>query len=207
MAVKLRLTRKGKKKQPFYRIVAADSRARRDGKYIEKIGYYNPLTNPAEVIIDEEKAFYWLKNGAIPTDTVENLFSKQGIMLKWHHIKQGHDDAKIEEEYKKWELLQLEKQKREEALAAQAKRKQETEPEATEPEPAPETAEEPVETEAKAEAPSEIEPEVEAKPVEEEVVAAQAEEETPEPEAMEAQPDEEPKSESQQNDETDESKK
>jgi len=204
LAVKLRLTRRGKKKQPFYRIVAADSRSRRDGKYIEKIGYYNPLTNPAEIIIDEEKAFYWLKNGAIPTDTVENLFSKKGIMLKWHHIKQGHDDAKIEEEYKKWELLQLERQKREEALAAQAKRKQE--PEATEPEPAPETAEETVETEVKPEATSEVESKAEAKPVEEEVAANKAEEETPEPEAMEPQPDEEPKSESQQADETDEAK-
>jgi small subunit ribosomal protein S16 len=60
----------GKKKQPFYRIVAADSRSRRDGKYIEKIGYYNPITNPAEIEIDEEKAFYWLKNGAIPTEMV-----------------------------------------------------------------------------------------------------------------------------------------
>jgi len=204
LAVKLRLTRRGKKKQPFYRIVAADSRSRRDGKYIEKIGYYNPLTNPAEIIIDEEKAFYWLKNGAIPTDTVENLFSKKGIMLKWHHIKQGHDDAKIEEEYKKWELLQLERQKREEALAAQAKRKQE--PEATEPEPAPETAEETVETEVKPEATSEVESKAEAKPGEEEVAATRAEEETPEPEALEAQPDEEPKSESQQADETDEAK-
>ena len=219
MAVKLRLTRKGKKKQPFYRIVAADSRSRRDGKYIEKIGYYNPITNPAEVVIDEEKVFYWLKNGAIPTDTVENLFSKKGIMLKWHHIKQGHDDAKVEEEYKKWELLQLERQKREEALAAQAKREQE--PEVTEEEPASETGEEQVapeakpdaspevepEVEAKPEAPSEVEPGVEAKPVEEEVVEIQPAEETPEPPVSEAQPDEEPKSESQQADETDESKK
>ncbi len=219
MAVKLRLTRKGKKKQPFYRIVAADSRSRRDGKYIEKIGYYNPITNPAEVVIDEEKVFYWLKNGAIPTDTVENLFSKKGIMLKWHHIKQGHDDAKVEEEYKKWELLQLERQKREEALAAQAKREQE--PEVTEEEPASETGEEQVapeakpdaspevepEVETKPEAPSEVEPGVEAKPVEEEVVEIQPAEETPEPPVSEAQPDEEPKSESQQADETDESKK
>ena len=205
MAVKLRLTRKGKKKQPFYRIVAADSRSRRDGKYIEKIGYYNPITNPAEVVIDEEKVFYWLKNGAIPTDTVENLFSKKGIMLKWHHIKQGHDDAKVEEEYKKWELLQLERQKREEALAAQAKREQE--PEVTEEEPASETGEEQVAPEAKPDAPPEVEPGVEAKPVEEEVVEIQPAEETPEPPVSEAQPDEEPKSESQQADETDESKK
>lgn len=118
----------GKKKQPFYRIVATDSRTRRDGKYIEKIGSYNPLTNPSEVIIDEEKAFYWLENGAIPSNTVKNLFSQKGIMLKWHFKKHGYDEAKAEEEYKKWELLQLEKQKRKEALEAQAKRDQETAP-------------------------------------------------------------------------------
>jgi len=126
LAVKLRLTRKGKKKQPFYRIVATDSRTRRDGKYIDRIGYYNPLANPSEIVIDEEKAFYWLKNGAIPSDTVKSLFSQKGIMLKWHYMKQHDlDEAKVEEEYKRWELLQLERQKREEALAAQAKREQE----------------------------------------------------------------------------------
>lgn len=123
MAVKLRLTRMGKKKQPFYRIVAADSRVRRDGKYIEKIGHYNPLTHPAEIVINEEKAFYWLKNGALPTDTVKNLFSKKGIMLKWRFMKKGYPQDKIDEEYKKWELLQWERQKREAALAAQAKHK------------------------------------------------------------------------------------
>jgi len=205
LAVKLRLTRKGKKKQPFYRIVAADSRSRRDGKYIEKIGYYNPLTNPAEVVIDEEKVFYWLKNGAIPTHTVENLFSKKGIMLKWHHIKQGHDEAKVEEEYKKWELLQMERQKREEALAAQAKREQE--PEVVEPEPVPEAEAEPAESELKPEAKPEAEPEVEAKPVEEEVAEAPVAEEAPEPPAPETQPDKAPESESQQAEEADESKK
>lgn len=127
MAVKLRLTRIGKKKQPFYRIVATDSRVRRNGKYIERIGYYNPLTHPAEIVINEEKAFYWLKKGAIPTEAVKSLFSKKGIILKWHFMKSGHNEAKIEEEYKKWELLQLEKQKREEALAAQAKQEQKQE--------------------------------------------------------------------------------
>jgi len=129
----------GKKKQPFYRIVATDSRTRRDGKYLEKIGYYNPLTNPSEVVIDEEKAFYWLKNGAIPSNTVKNLLSEKGIMLKWHFMKHGLDEAKIDEEYKKWELLQLEKQKRNEALAAQAKREEET---ATAEQPEPEVKEE-----------------------------------------------------------------
>jgi len=125
LAVKLRLTRMGKKKQPFYRIIAIDSRARRDGKYVEKIGHYNPLTNPAEIVVDEEKTFRWLKNGAIPTDTVKSLLSKKGILLKWNLMKKGLNEAQIDEEYKKWEVLQLERQKREEALAAQAKREEE----------------------------------------------------------------------------------
>ncbi len=125
MAVKLRLTRRGKKKQPFYRIVAADSRTARDGKYIEKVGLYNPLPDPAEVLIDEEKAFYWLSQGAIPTDTVKNLFSKKGIMLRWALKKKGLDEAKIEEEFKKWEVIQLEQQKKKEALAAQKIRESE----------------------------------------------------------------------------------
>lgn len=128
MAVKLRLTRMGKKKQPFYRIVAIDSRVRRDGKYIEKIGYYNPLTNPAQIVIDEEKAFRWLKNGAIPTDTVRSLFSRKGILLKWNLMKRGLPEAQISEEFKKWEVLQIERQKRQEALAAQAKSKKAASP-------------------------------------------------------------------------------
>lgn len=128
MPVKLRLTRMGKKKQPFYRIVAADSRTRRDGKYLEKIGHYNPLTDPADIVINEERAFYWLRNGAIPTDTVRSLFSRKGIMLKWHLMRAGYDQARMEEEIKKWELLQLEKRKKAEALAAQRSKKQEAKP-------------------------------------------------------------------------------
>ncbi len=83
MAVKIRLTRMGKKKQPAYRIVASDSRRPRDGKYLEQIGTYNPLTTPAEVKIDKEIAFKWLNDGAIPSDTVRNLFSKAGIMKEF----------------------------------------------------------------------------------------------------------------------------
>ena len=89
MAVKIRLTRMGRKKAPFYRVVVADSRSPRDGKVIDSIGTYNPLTTPAEIKIDEEAAQKWLNNGAIPTDTVKNLFSKAGIMEKYHNSKQG----------------------------------------------------------------------------------------------------------------------
>ena len=87
MAVKLRLKRMGAKQRPFYRIVAADSKSPRDGRFIEKVGTYNPITEPAEVVIDEQIALKWLNNGAIPTDTVRDLFSKQGIMKKFHEQK------------------------------------------------------------------------------------------------------------------------
>ena len=80
MAVKMRLTRMGDKKAPFYRVVVADSRVARDAKYIDLIGTYNPLTNPAEVKIDAEKAKTWIKNGAQPTDTVKALLVKEGIV-------------------------------------------------------------------------------------------------------------------------------
>jgi len=89
MAVKLRLKRMGAKKRPFYRVVAADARAPRDGRIIELIGTYNPLLEPAEIKIDEEKAIKWLKNGAQPTDTVRNLLSTLGIMEKYHNERKG----------------------------------------------------------------------------------------------------------------------
>ena len=80
MAVKIRLTRMGKKKNPFYRIVVADQKSRRDGAPIEEIGYYDPMTNPATVKIDSDKATKWLNNGAQPTDTVRSLLKKAEIL-------------------------------------------------------------------------------------------------------------------------------
>jgi small subunit ribosomal protein S16 len=80
VAVKIRLRRMGAKKAPFYRIVVADSRAPRDGKFIEEIGYYNPITEPAEVKIDAEKAQRWLKDGAQPSETVKALLKKSGVI-------------------------------------------------------------------------------------------------------------------------------
>ena len=79
MAVKIRLRRMGSKKAPFYRVVVADSRSPRDGRFIEEIGYYNPLTEPVEVKINEEKATEWLKKGAQPTDVVNRLFDNAGL--------------------------------------------------------------------------------------------------------------------------------
>lgn len=87
MAVKLRLTRMGAKKRPTYRIVASDSRVKRDGEYLELVGTYNPIAN--ETNINEEVALKWLRTGAQPSDTVRNLLSKAGIMKKFAEEKQG----------------------------------------------------------------------------------------------------------------------
>ena len=80
MAVKIRLTRMGAKKAPFYRVVVADSRSPRDGRFIEEIGYYNPIANPVEIKIDADKAKTWIQNGAQPTETVKALLKKNGIV-------------------------------------------------------------------------------------------------------------------------------
>ena len=88
MPVKIRLQRHGKKGKPFYWVVAADARAKRDGRYLEKIGTYNPNTNPATVDINEESAVNWLEKGAQPTDTARTIMSYKGIMLK-HHLNGG----------------------------------------------------------------------------------------------------------------------
>lgn len=80
MAVKIRLTRMGDKKSPFYRVVVADSKSPRDGKYIDLLGTYNPLTNPAEIKIDSVKAKTWLKNGATPTETAKSILVKSGVI-------------------------------------------------------------------------------------------------------------------------------
>lgn len=80
MSVKIRLKRMGQKKKPFYRVVVADIRCPRDGRFIEEIGYYNPMTSPAEIKIDNERAKYWLGNGAQPTDTMRILLKKSGAI-------------------------------------------------------------------------------------------------------------------------------
>ncbi|WP_267739962.1 30S ribosomal protein S16 [Myroides injenensis] len=97
MSVKIRLQRHGKKGKPFYWVVAADARAKRDGKYLEKIGTYNPNTNPATVDIDVDAAVKWLFNGAQPTDTVRTLLSYKGAMLK-HHLQGGVNKGALTQE-------------------------------------------------------------------------------------------------------------
>ena len=89
MAVRIRLKRMGAHKAPFYRVVVSDSRSPRDGRFIEEIGTYNPVAQPAQVNINEEKALKWLQDGAQASDTVRNLLSKAGVLTKFHELKQG----------------------------------------------------------------------------------------------------------------------
>jgi len=141
LAVKIRLTRMGRKKRSFYRIVVTDSRTPRDGRYIESIGTYNPIVNPPEIKVLEERANYWLDHGAIPTDTVKSLLKHKGVIYKRYLRKKGFEEAKIDEEMKKWEVLQLERERRK-AAENQAKKKakakeveaEKTESEVSEPE-------------------------------------------------------------------------
>ncbi len=106
MAVKIRLARKGRKKLAYYHVVVADSRSPRDGRYIEKIGTYNPLTNPATIEIDSEKALGWLQNGAVPSDTCRAILSYKGILMKKHlleGVKKGaFDEAEANRRFEEW---------------------------------------------------------------------------------------------------------
>jgi len=109
----------GKKKHPFYRIIAADSRAARDGRFIEMVGTYDPVATPHIVNYKEDRILYWLSVGAQPTDTVKSLLRGKGLWLKWTLIKQGADEAKIAAELADWGQSQEEKAKRIEAKKAQ----------------------------------------------------------------------------------------
>ena len=98
MPAKIRLQRHGKKGQPFYHIVIADGRSPRDGRFIEKIGTYNPLTEPAQINLKFDRALYWYSVGAVPTDTVRSLLSKKGVMLKYHLLQGVKKGAMTEEQ-------------------------------------------------------------------------------------------------------------
>lgn len=106
MAVKIRLARKGRKKLAFYHIVVADSRSPRDGRYIEKIGSYNPITNPATIELDFDKALGWLQNGALPTDTCRAILSYKGVLMKKHlleGVKKGaFNEAEATKRFDEW---------------------------------------------------------------------------------------------------------
>lgn len=120
MATKIRLQRRGRKNYAFYPIVVADSRAPRDGKFIERIGSYNPNTNPATIDLNFERALYWLMVGAQPTDTVRNILSEEGVCLKKHllgGVKKGaFDEATCEAKFEAWK-----KAKQEATLAIKTK--------------------------------------------------------------------------------------
>ena len=126
MATKIRLQRGGRKSYAFYRIVIADARAPRDGRFTEKIGTYNPNTNPATVDLNFERALYWVENGAQPTDTVRNILSREGVYLMKHlkgGVKKGaFDEAAAQKKFDAWKA---DKQKGLEKVAAEeAKAKQ-----------------------------------------------------------------------------------
>jgi len=118
LAVRLRLKRTGRRNQPSYKVVAADSRSPRDGRFIESVGTYNPLRNPAEIKFNEEKAFKWLKRGALPTDTVRSLLRKSGLWYKWYLLKKGLDESDVVQKLSEWQAAQEAK------LARDAERKQ-----------------------------------------------------------------------------------
>lgn len=129
MAVKLRLARHGRKRNPFYYIVAADGRTPRDGKFIERIGTYNPKTNPATIDLNFDKALTWLMNGAQPTDTVRRILSYKGVMMKKHlleGVKKGaFDEAEADKRFVAWEGEKLTKIKSKINGLDQAKRNDE----------------------------------------------------------------------------------
>ena len=123
MSVRLRLRRQGRKGQPFYHIVAVDGRVARDGKFLEKVGTYNPIANPAVIEVDHDKAIKWLKNGAQPTNTVKAILRYTGVNLKYALIKQGKSEEVIETIFTRWMNEKIEKidAKKDRISAAKAK--------------------------------------------------------------------------------------
>ncbi len=215
MSVKIRLQRHGKKGKPFYWVVAADARTKRDGRYLEKIGTYNPNTNPATLKIDVDSAVSWLQNGAQPTDTARNLLSEVGAMLKNHlvnGVKKGAlKEEDVETKFEAWladkasrntayveKLSKAKADEKAKTLAAEKevseKRKADAEAAIAEQEAAAEeaAAEEAAPEAAAEEAASEAAPEAAA---EEAAPEAAAEEATPEAAAEEAAPEADEKTE------------
>jgi small subunit ribosomal protein S16 len=129
LAVRLRLRRMGRKKRPFYRIVAADQRAARNGAFLEVLGVYDPLQHPHRVEINEERITYWLDCGAQPSDTVRSLLKQKGILYKRELAAKGTEAEKVVEEMRKWEVLQIEKSKRRELARKRTKKAKTEKPE------------------------------------------------------------------------------
>jgi small subunit ribosomal protein S16 len=111
--VKLRLRRAGKKKHPIYKIVAADIRSPRNGRFIEILGQYDPNMNPILLALKEERLFHWLRKGAQPTDTVRSLLQRKGFWLRWTLMRRGVDEAKTQTILERWQMQQAERAQRE----------------------------------------------------------------------------------------------
>jgi small subunit ribosomal protein S16 len=107
------LRRAGKKKHPIYKIVVADIRSPRDGRFIEAVGQYDPNVNPILLTVKEERVFYWLKKGAQPTDTVRSLLQRTGLWLRWTLQKRGVDEAKTQSILERWQMQQADRSQRE----------------------------------------------------------------------------------------------
>jgi small subunit ribosomal protein S16 len=141
------LRRAGKKKKPIYKIVAADIRSPRDGRFIEAVGQYDPNVNPIILTVKEERVFYWLKKGAQPTDTVRSLLQRTGLWLRWTLQKRGVDEAKSQSIIERWQMQQAERPQREadsKARRAEKKKKAAEKPaEAAPPAPVVEAAAQP----------------------------------------------------------------
>jgi small subunit ribosomal protein S16 len=129
LAVKLRLRRMGKKNQPIYKMVAADSRSPRNGKFLEAVGFYNPLTNPHTLEVKEDRVMYWLNVGAEPTHTVKSLLRQKGLTLKKELLSKGLDEEKVKSEIENWQKMKEagSKKRIDKKLSRKAKAKQEAE--------------------------------------------------------------------------------
>jgi len=187
MAVKIRLTRRGSTHHPFYRLVVADSRSRRDGRVVDTLGHYNPLPVPADVQVEGVKTLDWLKKGAQPSDTAKSLLKQIGVWQKFQLLKQGKSEEEAEAEVAKiLEIRSTKAAKTTEAVKAKQAAAKKSAPPPAEPEPETAVAEPEAPTaEAEPEAPAgETEPAAEP-----EIPAEAASEPTPEPVAENAEPD------------------
>lgn len=126
MAVHIRLKRQGRRKRPFYRVIVIDSRSHREGREIERLGWYDPVKEGLSVELKEDRIFHWLGQGAIPTDTVNNLMRKKGLAYKWHLMKTGVAEDQIETEMEAWATRQLEKAEKAAVKKAEKKAAQPT---------------------------------------------------------------------------------
>ena len=144
MAVRLRLKRTGRRNQPAYKVVAADSRSPRDGRFIEIVGTYNPRVNPAEIKLNEEKAFKWLRRGALPTDTVKSILRKSGLWYKWYLKKKGLEESVVAQRLTEWQagqqakLVRDSERKERRKASKKARKAAEAKPAADAAQPAPE---------------------------------------------------------------------